>query len=226
MESPSLVTRLGAEALGTFMFFFIGFSAIAAAADVPDSIGPLGIAFAFGLGLAVAITAFGHISGGHFNPAQTLGLAIARKHPVKEVIPYWVAQVVGGVLAVVVIGVVFTNAATDALETNPGAAINDWGALVLEIVATALFLCVILTVATDKGAPWHGVMAPLSIGLFIFVAANAVGPSSGGSFNPARSIAPIIWNGDAKNLWIYIVGPLVGAILGSSVWVTLRGVNA
>jgi glycerol uptake facilitator-like aquaporin len=69
-------------------------------------------------------------------------------------------------------------------------------------------------------------MAPLSIGLFIFVAANAVGPSSGGSFNPARSIAPIIWNGDASNLWIYIVGPLVGAILGSSVWVTLRGVNA
>lgn len=221
MGSPSLAVRLGAEAVGTFLFFFLGFSAIAAGADLPGSIGPLGTAFAFGLGLALALTAFGHVSGGHFNPAVTLGLMVVRKHPVKEVVPYWVAQVVGGVLATVVTLIVFSDAAVDNLDTNPGSAITDWGALVLEIVATGLFLMVILTVATDKRAPWHGVLAPLSIGLFIFTAANAVGPSSGGSFNPARSLAPVLINQDWGNIWIYLVGPAAGAVLGASIWALL-----
>lgn len=218
MDKPSLVVRLCAEALGTFLFFFLGFGAVASGVDIPGSIGPLGTAFAFGLGLAFAITAFGHISGGHFNPAVTLGLSVTHKHPPSEVIPYWIAQVVGGIIAVVVTGVVFSDSATDALDTNPGAGIDDWGALVLEIVATALFLMVILTVLVDKRAPWSGVLAPLSIGLFVFAAANAVGPASGGSFNPARSLAPVIWNQDWSNIWIYLVGPLAGAVLGASIW--------
>ena len=86
----------------------------------------------------------------------------------------------------------FDSAVTDALSTNPGAGIDDWGALVLEIVVTALFVMVILTVATDDRAPWKGVMAPLMIGLFIFTAATTVGPTSGGSFNPARSLDPVL----------------------------------
>lgn len=218
MERPSLGLRLGAEVLGTFIFFFLGFGAIASGVDMPGSIGPLGTAFAFGLGLALAITAFGHVSGGHFNPAVTLGLSVTQKHPPSEVIPYWIAQLIGGLLAVVVTGVVFSDAATDVLDTNPGAAIDDWGALVLEIVATALFLMVILTVATDATAPWKGVLAPLSIGLFVFTAQNAVGPASGGSFNPTRSLAPVIWNQDWSNIWIYLVGPAAGAVLGASIW--------
>ena len=99
--------------------------------------------------------------------------------------------------------------------------IDDWGALLLEIIATGLFVMVILTVATDDGAPWKGVMAPLLIGLFIFTAAETVGPSSGGSFNPARSLDPVLYNGDFGNVWIYIVGPLVGGILGAAIWVGL-----
>jgi aquaporin Z len=219
MDKPSLAVRLGAEAVGTFLFFFLGFGAISAGTDLPGSIGPLGIAFAFGLGLALAITAFGHVSGGHFNPAVTLGLMVVRKHPVKEVVPYWIAQLAGGVLAAVVHLIVFSDAAVDALPTKPGSAVTDWGALVLEIVATGLFLMVILTVATDKRAPWNGVLAPLSIGLFIFTAANAIGPSSGGSFNPARSLAPalISWSGWG-DIWIYLVGPAAGAVLGASIW--------
>jgi MIP family channel proteins len=225
--TPAVGTRLLAEAVGTFLFFFLGFAGIAALVETSGGgISSLGIAFGFGLGLALAITAFGHISGGHFNPAVTAGLAIARKHPTSEVVPYWVAQLIGGFLAVVVQAVVFDSQVTDALSTNPGAGVDDWGALVLEIVATALFVMVILTVATDTRAPWKGVMAPLMIGLFIFTAATTVGPTSGGSFNPARSLDPVIWNQDWDNVWIYIVGPLAGGILGGAIWAALIGKGA
>lgn len=221
MEHP-LGVRLGAEALGTFLFFFLGFSGIAAFTDVGvDVISPLGIAFGFGLGLALAITAFGHLSGGHFNPAVTAGLTVAGRFPGRDVVPYWIAQLVGGFVAVLVMAIVFSSNVTDALDTNPGAGIDDWAALVLELVATGLFVMVILTVATDDRAPWKGVMAPLMIGLFIFTAAVVVGPSSGGSFNPARSLDPVLFNQDWSNVWIYIVGPLAGAVLGGAIWAGL-----
>jgi aquaporin Z len=221
MDHP-LGVRLGAEALGTFLFFFLGFSGIAAFTDVGiDAISPLGIAFGFGLGLALAITAFGHLSGGHFNPAVTAGVTVAGRFPGRDVIPYWIAQLVGGFGAVLVMAVVFSSQVTDALDTNPGAGVDDWAALVLEIVATGLFVMVILTVATDERAPWKGVMAPLMIGLFIFTAAVTVGPSSGGSFNPARSLDPVLLNQDWGNVWIYVVGPLAGAVLGGAIWVGL-----
>ena len=191
MESPSLRLRLGAEALGTFLFFFLGFNAVAVSVDIgAGAIDSLGIAFAFGLGLALAIAALGHISGGHFNPAVSLGLAAARKFPPKEILPYWIAQLVGGFVAVLAVAIVYSGTAVDALDTAPGVGISDGGALLLELIATALFVIVICTVATDDRAPWKGVMAPLLIGLFIFTAAVAVGPASGGSFNPARSLRP------------------------------------
>ena len=87
-------------------------------------------------------------------------------------IPYWIAQLVGGFGAVLVMGIVYSSQVTDALHTQPGSGIDDWAALVLEIVATALFVMVILTVATDERAAWNGVMAPFLIGLFIFTAAT------------------------------------------------------
>jgi len=218
MDHP-LGIRLGAEALGTFLFFFLGFSGIAAFTDVGvDAISPLGIAFGFGLGLALAITAFGHLSGGHFNPAVTAGLAVAGKFPGKDVIPYWIAQLVGGFGAVLVMAIVFSSQVTDALDTNPGVGIDDWAALVMELIATGLFVMMVLTVATDERAPWKGVMAPLMIGLFIFTAAVTIGPTSGGSFNPARSLDPVLYNQDWGNVWIYIVGPLAGGVLGGAIW--------
>jgi MIP family channel proteins len=227
VDTPAIGTRLLAEVAGTFLFFFIGFCGIAASVNSAGAaISSLGVAFGFGLGLAMAITAFGHISGGHFNPAVSAGLAIARRFPPAEVVPYWVAQLIGGFLAVVVQAIVFDAEVTDALGTAPGAGIDDWGALVLEIVTTALFLMVILTVATDARAMWKGVMAPLSIGLFILVAATTVGPSSGGSFNPARSLDPVLWNQEWGDVWIYIVGPLAGGILGAAIWATLVGRGA
>jgi MIP family channel proteins len=224
MDSPSLALRLIAEVLGTFLFFFLGFNAIAVSVDIgAGAIESLGIAFAFGLGLTLAITAFGHISGGHFNPAVSLGLAAARKFSPPEVIPYWIAQLVGGFVAVVVVRIVYSKSAVDSLDTAPGVGISSFGALVLEVIATALFVLVICTVATDDRAPWKGVMAPLLIGLFIFTAATAIGPASGGSFNPARSLDPVLWNWDFGDLWIYLVGPLFGGLIGGAIWVALFG---
>jgi MIP family channel proteins len=217
--TESLAARLGAEALGTFLFFFLGFSGVAVVNDLgAEAITSLGIAAGFGFGLAVAITAFGHVSGGHFNPAVTAGLAVAGKFPGGEVAWYWIAQLVGGFGAVVTMAIAYSSDAMDVLETNPGAGIGDWSALFLEIVATALFIMVILTVATDDRAPWKGVMAPFLIGLFIFTAATAVGPASGGSYNPARSLDPVLWNQDWDNVWIYLAGPLAGGVLGGAIW--------
>jgi MIP family channel proteins len=218
MDQP-LSVRLGAEALGTFLFFFLGFSGIAVLVDIgPDAITPLGIAAGFGFGVALAISAFGHLSGGHFNPAVTAGVAVAGRFPARDVVPYWIAQLVGGFGAVLVMAVVYSGDVTDALHTQPGSGIDSWAALVLEIVATALFVMVILTVATDERAAWNGVMAPFLIGLFIFTGAAVIGPASGGSFNPARSLDPVLYNQEWGDVWIYLVGPLAGAVLGGAIW--------
>jgi MIP family channel proteins len=218
--------RLLAEVVGTFGFFFIGFSGIAASVNLPGSIGSAGVAAGFGLGLGLMIAAFGQISGGHFNPAVTLGLAVGRKFPMSAVIPYWVAQLIGGFVAVIVAIILYTNDVKNSLVTNPGAGVADWRAMLMELVAVFLFVSVIITVATDDSAPWKGVLAPVAIGGFIFAAAVTIGPSSGGSFNPARSIDPAIWAGKFGNLWIYIVGPLIGAALAGALSIALRGDSA
>ena len=223
MEAPKLNARLLAETIGTFGFFFIGFSGIAASVNLPGSIAPAGVAAGFGLGLGLMIAAFGQISGGHFNPAVSLGLAVGRKFPMAEVVPYWVAQLIGGFVAAVVASILYTSDVKDSLVTAPGKGVEDWRALLIELVAVFLFLLVIITVATDDSAPWKGVLAPLAIGGFIFTAALTMGPSSGGSFNPARSIDPAIWAGEFGNVWIYIIGPLAGAALAGIVSMALRG---
>jgi MIP family channel proteins len=208
---PALRVRLVVEAVGTFGFFFLGFSGIAAAVNLPGSIGPAGVAAGFGLGLGLMIGAFGQISGGHFNPAVSLGLAAARKFPPADVVPYWIAQVIGGLAAAIAANILYTDSVKDALVNAP--ATNDWRALLLEAVAVFFFVSVIITVATNPAAAWNGVMAPVLIGGFIFAAALTIGPSSGGSFNPARSLAPAIWAGEFGDVWIYIVGPLLGALV-------------
>jgi MIP family channel proteins len=221
MDQP-LGVRVGAEALGTFLFFFLGFSGIAVSRDIGlDAVGTLGIAAGFGFGLTLAIAAFGHLSGGHFNPAVSAGLAIAGRFPSRDVIPYWIAQLVGGFGAVLVMAIVYSSETTDGLHTQPGSGVDEWAALVLEIVATALFVMVILTVATDERAAWNGVMAPFLIGLFIFTAAATVGPASGGSYNPARSLDPVLYNQEWGDVWIYLVGPLAGGVLGGAIWAFL-----
>ena len=214
---PSVRIRLTAEALGTFLFFFLGFNAIAVATDLGGrAISTLGVALAFGLGLTMAISALGHISGGHFNPAVSLGLAAARRFPIRDVLPYWLAQITGGFGAVLAVAAVYSGRATAALTTSPAARISSGGAFVLEFIVTGLFVMVIATVTGDERAPWKGMMAPLLIGLFIVAAADAVGPASGGSFNPARSLDPALYDRSFSRLWIYLLAPLAGGLVGGA----------
>jgi aquaporin Z len=216
MESPPLNKRLAAEIVGTFGFFFIGFTSIAAGAP-----GPIG----FGFGLFLMIAALGHISGGHFNPAVTVGLTVGGKHPTGELIQYIVAQIIGGLVAAFLAILLYDGVGTfdkSSLVAKPGDGISSGKAMILELIATALFLMVISAVATDKNAPWNGIQAPIFIGLFIFTAATVFGPMSGGAFNPAVSLAPAISAGELGNVWIYVIGPTIGGALGGAAFKWFR----
>jgi MIP family channel proteins len=220
---PPLSKRLAAEVIGTFGFFFTGFCGIAAlTTQGPEAIQSLGIAAGFGFGLGLMIFAFGHISGGHYNPAVTLGLTTARRFPAGEVVPYWIAQIVGGVIAAAVLRFVFSKTILEAVVNAPGKGISNGQTFVLEAIFTGLFLLVVTTLATDKRAPWNGVFAPFGIGLFIFIAATVCGPISGGSFNPARSLTPALVAGKSDHLWIYIVAPLLGGAIGGMIHAYFR----
>lgn len=214
MDIP-LSKRLAAECLGTFGFFLTAFMGIVTlVTQGVTAIQSLGIAAGFGFGLAAMIFAFGQISGGHFNPAVTLGLAAARKHPPSEILPYWAAQIVGGLIASLLILVLWTQEIVSKTVNTPGHGVSDGKAFVIEALFTMLFVLVIATVATDERAPWKGVFAPFAIGLFIFTAGTVAGPISGFSFNPARSLAPAIAAGDFSHIWIYLLAPLLGGVVG------------
>lgn len=221
MKAP-LASRIMAEIIGTFGFFFAGFSGLAASIVHKGSIDGQGMAVGFGLGLAMMIFAFGHISGGHYNPAVTLGLACGGRFPWKEVPIYWIAQVIGGVGAAGLIRGMWTHQVGNALVNAPAPGVNDGRALLIEAVVTFLFLLVISSVATDKEAPWNGVLAPVAIGGFIFTMATVAGPFTSGSFNPARSLAPALVTGNFDRLWIFLLGPAIGGILGGFVFTLLR----
>jgi aquaporin NIP len=219
---PSFARRVLAEVLGTFGFFFMGFMGLAAGVAHPGSIGSIGMAAGFGLGLALMLFAFGHISGGHYNPAVTLGLACGGRFPWREVPAYWLGQVAGGLGAAGLVRGLFTDKVGRALVNAPAPNVSDGKSLVLEAVATFLFLLVISAVATDERAAWHGTFAPVAIGGFIFTAATVIGPFTSGSFNPARSLTPALVAASFSHLWLFLVGPAIGGAAGGFVFSVLR----
>lgn len=211
----SLGKRLAAECIGTFGFLLIAFlGVVTLTTQGPLAIQSLGIWAGFGFGLALMIFAFGQVSGGHFNPAVTLGLAAARKHPPKEILPYWAAQVVGGLLAALLLLALYSQDVVAKTVNAPGRGVTSWTAFVLEAILSALFVMLIATVATDDRAPWKGIFAPFAIGLFIFTAFVVSGTITGASLNPGRSLASAVVAGDFANIWIYLLAPLVGGVIG------------
>lgn len=221
--------KLSAEFIGTFVLVFGGCGSAVLAAGVPDvGIGFLGVSLAFGLTVLTMAYAVGGISGGHFNPAVSLGLAVAGRFEWRELVPYWAAQVIGGaagaaVLFVIASGVTgytpggFASNGYDALSPGGYSMIS---VLLIEIVLTAVFLIVILG-STSKAAPAG--FAPIAIGLALALIHLISIPVSNTSVNPARSIAAAIFaqNGAMGQVWLFIVAPLVGGAIGALIWRSL-----
>ena len=206
-----------AELIGTFLFMTIGYASVAAAlaAGAPPL---LVVPFSFGLGLVAAIFAVGHISGGHFNPAVTVAMVLDGRTSMTDAVGYIIAQVIGAIAAAAVILVALSQDAVASGITAPGEGVTDIGALILEVVFTAGFLAVIL--ASTKRAP---ALAPLAIPLTLVAIHFATASLSGASVNPARSIGSALIGGDLGALWIYLVGPIAGAVLGWAVWRVVDG---
>jgi aquaporin Z len=232
----SLSQRLGAEFLGTFVLVLGGCGSAVLAAGVPDvGIGFAGVALAFGLTVLTMAYAVGHVSGGHFNPAVTLGLTLARRFAWRDVPAYVVTQVVAaGVAALVLYTVASGKDGFSASES--GFATNGYGdrspdgyslvaVLVIEVVLTAVFLYVILG-ATDTRAPKG--FAPIAIGLSLTLIHLVSIPVSNTSVNPARSTGPALFAGGEAlgQLWLFWLAPLVGAAIAGLTYATILGKDA
>jgi aquaporin Z len=221
--------KLAAEFFGTFWLVFGGCgSAVLAAAFPQLGIGFAGVAFAFGLTVLTMAYAVGGISGGHFNPAVSLGLAIAKRFEWSELIPYWIVQVVGGFAGAAVLYVIASGAPNFAAggfasngygELSPGH-YNLLACLVAEVVLTAAFLIIILG-STSKAAPAG--FAPIAIGLGLTLIHLISIPVTNTSVNPARSTAVVLFaqTSATAQLWLFWIAPLAGAAIGASIWKTL-----
>jgi len=232
MKEFSLTQKMSAEFLGTLWLVLCGCgSAVLAAAFPGVGIGLLGVSFAFGLSVLTMAYAVGHISGGHFNPAVTIGLFSGGRIPAKDIAPYIVAQLAGGIAGA---GILFVIASGKAgFDLSGGFASNGYAdhspggytlvaALVAEVVMTFFFLIVILG-ATDERAPKG--LAPIAIGLALTLIHLVSIPVTNTSVNPARSTGPALFVGGwaIKQLWLFWVAPIVGALLAGAAYRMLVG---
>jgi aquaporin Z len=223
----SLSKRSIAEFIGTFWLVFGGCgSAVLAAAFPGLGIGFAGVALAFGLTVLTGCYAFGHISGGHFNPAVSVGLVVGKRFPASELLPYVVAQVLGAIAGSGVLYLIASG--KEGFSLAGGFAANGFGAhspggytmaagLTAEIVLTFMFLMIILG-ATDRRAPQG--FAPIAIGLGLTLIHLVGIPVTNLSVNPARSTGPAIFVGGwaIEQLWLFWVAPIVGAALAGAVY--------
>jgi aquaporin Z len=234
---PNLWRRLGAELLGTYVLVLGGTgSAVLAAVFLKDGtdtglgIGFVGVSFAFGLTVLCMAYAFGHISGGHFNPAVTIGMIVGGRFPARDAIAYIATQVVGAILAswTVLAVAMGREGETASSVREAGLAANGYGehspglfdlssGLIIEIVLTAIFVIVIMGI-TDRRAPKG--FAALSIGLALTLIHLISIPVTNTSVNPARSTGPALLVGDwaLSQLWMFWVAPIAGAVIGAVIY--------
>lgn len=223
--------KLMAEGFGTFWLVFGGCGSAVLAAAFPElGIGFSGVALAFGLTVLTMAYAVGHISGGHFNPAVTLGLWAGGRFPAKDIFGYIIAQVIGGILGAGVLYLIASGkVGFDAVAS--GFASNGYGehspggysmqsAIIIEIVLTCAFLLIIHG-ATDKNAPAG--FAPIAIGLALTLIHLISIPVTNTSVNPARSLAVAVFQGGwaLEQVWLFWVMPIIGGILGGVIYRTL-----
>jgi aquaporin Z len=210
----SKMQRYLAEALGTFILVGIGSFAIVSAGLFPaQGAGIVSIALGFGLALLVGLYAFGEVSGGHFNPAVSLGLFLDRRLPAEDLIGYWVSQFAGAIAASLVVLIAYDDSTVAATTTQSP---DIWAGIVVETVMTALFVAVILQ--STKSERTRGT-ALLAIPLTLLAIHVAIIPISGSSVNPARSFGPALVGTEFNDYWIYLIFPMLGAVLG---WIAHR----
>ena len=223
-----------AEFVGTFLLVFLavgtaifGISAIVGENKAGPGSGVVGVALAFGLVLLGIAYAFGPVSGAHVNPAVTLAMLVGRRLPASEAIGYWIAQFLGAILAGALLKLFVSSFGvtdyTGALGTNSydNGAINLAGAFVLETLLTAAFVLVILLVTDRVAAPGF---AGIAIGLTLTLVHLVGIPLTGTSVNPARSLGPALFEGGValQQVWLFILAPLVGALIAVAVWRVTR----
>ena len=228
-----MINKLSAEALGTFWLVFGGCGSAVLAAAFPElGIGFAGVALAFGLTVLTMVYAVGSISGGHFNPAVSLGLAIGGRFSWGELIPYWIAQVVGGFVAACIL---YAIASGKADWVPGGFASNGYGAnspggyslfacFLIEVVLTAGFLLVILGSTSPKApAGFAGIAIGLALTLIHLVSI----PVTNTSVNPARSTGVAFFNADGApgQLWLFWLAPIVGAVIAGATYAMITGAN-
>lgn len=209
-----------AEFIGTFAIVFAGCGSIMIAERFVGSIAPGFIPIIFGLTVTAMIYAVGHISGAHFNPAVTLAFAVARHFPWAQVLIYWFAQFTAAIAAIAALHFLLPAGATYGATVIH---ISPLAALLWEAILTFFLMFVIIAVATDTRAV--GVMAGFAIGATVTLNAMVGGAVTGSSMNPARSLAPALFEGSFANLWIYFLGPAVGACTAAIVYEWIREEN-
>jgi aquaporin TIP len=221
-----LLQRAVAEFVGTFTLVFIGCGAITSVAGAPGSLTLVGVALAHGLAIGVMVSAVGHISGGHFNPAVTFGFLINRR--IKPAIAgvYWVTQMVAAVIAALLVKWIYPDAVTDAVKLGAPSlhvGISSGAGVVVEGVLTFFLVWVVFATAADPRGTFKSI-AGLAIGLTITLDILMGGPVTGAAMNPARAFGPELVQSYWTNAWIWYIGPLVGGGLAALTyeWLYLR----
>jgi aquaporin NIP len=209
-----------AELLGTFALVLCGTGAIVINQQSGGTVTHAGIAITFGLIVMAMIYTFGNISGAHLNPAVSIGFTIAGRLPVKELMPYILSQVVGAFLASLLLKYLFPGNELLGTTLPAGTAAQSF---ILELLLTFFLMLVIINVAT--GSKEQGMFAGLAIGSTVLLEAMFAGPICGASMNPARSLAPAVVSTHTQHLWIYLAGPIIGALAAIPVWRYLSSVS-